>query len=115
MGDVVTGKCVIGRVEAYSGEWKSECLLFRVRGEFHLIYMRPKGTPVNEGAGRPQWEYEERDGRLHLQPSLLVTAGPNKGFHTDYNWNVDFVRPRKRQNPHKLFHKLNPSPNAESV
>lgn len=43
-----------------------------------------KGRPKPE---RVAWEYEERDGRLYLTPSLFCT---DSQFHTSFAWDVAF-------------------------
>ena len=64
-----------------------------------ILNCRPSGTPVR--GERP--EYEERDGRLHLQPSLLCS---DTGFHTEYNWSVAYAQPESDQ--YDRFFELNP-------
>lgn len=83
MGDLVECKCVLRKV-APEG---ADRLYLAVPPDLHLriIPCRPKGTP-KRGNGA-EWEYEEKDGRLHLTPSLRCL---DTGFHTDYNWHCAY-------------------------
>jgi hypothetical protein len=85
MGDIVTCSCVLNTHN--NGK---ESLYLAVRPDFGLriISLRKKGEPKQEER-RPEWEYEEKDGKLHLTPSLHCT---DTGFHTDYNWSCDYER-----------------------
>lgn len=58
----------------------------RPQGDYRDIPCRPKGLPRRAG-GAPEWEYEERDGRLFLTPSLHCT---DTGFHTAFDWSVEY-------------------------
>lgn len=84
MSDTVTCTAVLSRNSdtkhgslflACSPDWK-----------MRIIPVVPLGQRVPDV--KPQWEYEERGGRLHLFPSLLCT---DTGFHTGYNWDCAFV------------------------
>lgn len=91
MGDVITRKCVL---DLAADRTRSDYLAIILSpdgySDFRYIPCRPKGEPRKAG-GAPEWEYEIRDGRLHLTPSLLCT---DTGFHTDFNWSVAFeLRP----------------------
>lgn len=99
MGDLVTCRCVLNTHN--NGK---EALYLAVRPDFGLriIPVRPKGTPKTEW--RSEWEYEEKDGRLHLTPSLLCT---DTQFHTDYNWSCDFER-LTANSGYEKFIELNP-------
>jgi hypothetical protein len=99
MGDEVTCKCVLGRYTT-GGEY----LMLVCSPDFHfrIIPLRPKGDGRTQ---TPEWEYEERDGRLHLTPSLLCT---DTGFHTGYNWSADFERAADGVDCMERFYELNP-------
>jgi hypothetical protein len=83
MGDVVKCRAALSRAT----DDRRADHLFLVLPDLRprILACRPKGTPQREE--RPEWEYEERDGQLHLTPSLLAT---DTGFHTDYHWSCAF-------------------------
>lgn len=84
MSDIVTCKAILHRDTNGIGTlW----LASPPDWGLYTIPVRPKGTPKADPQ-RAGWEYEIKDGRLHLQPSLLCL---DTKFHTAYNWECDFV------------------------
>lgn len=89
MSDIVTCKCVLVTRESvgrFTDEY-ADRLCMRIDQKdsgFRDIPCYKKGRPKPE---TPGWEYEIRDGRVHLTPSLNCT---DSGFHTDYAWSVAY-------------------------
>lgn len=105
MGDLVTCKCVL--VKRDSGD-----TLYLVVPPCFNLRMIPCVTKGSKNgdcdslpASRPAWEYEEKDGKLHLAPSLLAT---DTGFHTDYNWSCDYEVCPEGSEGYEYFNSLNP-------
>jgi hypothetical protein len=100
MADTVDCKCVlkIGREGA-------DLLYLVAKPDFNLRILpcRPKGQTQREK--RPEWEYEEKDGRLHVTPSLLAT---DTGFHTAFNWSCDYVACPDGVGGYDHFYSINP-------
>lgn len=96
MGDLVTCIAVLH---------KGESLYLVCSPDFHLRILpcRIKGEAKIK---IPEWEYEERGGRLHLTPSLLCL---DTKFHTDYNWDCAFARCPEDQGAYEYFYSLNPN------
>lgn len=89
MGDLVQCKAVLSKSPEKSA---NDLLYLAVPPDYRarILPCRPKGEP-RRTEGRPEWEYEERDGKLHVRPSMLAT---DTNFHTDYDWVCDYeVRP----------------------
>lgn len=55
--------------------------------DYRNIPCKPKGRIIAAEFDKSLWTYEERDGKLFISPSLLCC---DTGFHTDYNWSVEF-------------------------
>jgi hypothetical protein len=92
MGDLITLQCVLKKSVDPS---RPDRLAVGTKQTEHdngyrEISCKPKGsTMVSKDYDEKHiWEYEEKDGRLHLTPSLLCTI---TGFHTDFYWDVAFV------------------------
>lgn len=68
--------------------------------KLRILDCRPKGLPR---VGRPEWQYEKRDGKLHLTPSLHCV---DTGFHTAGAWSCAYVEVKKLA--YEKFLKLNP-------
>ncbi len=89
MSDIVTCKAVLVPREN-SGRFTDEfpdrlCMVIEEKDSgWRNIPVYKKGRMKPE---TPAWEYEERDGRLHLTPSLFCT---DSGFHTASQWDVAF-------------------------
>ena len=100
MGDLVKCKAVLSKMSQ-----GADLLFLAIPPDFRprIIPCRPKGTPQREG--RPEWEYEERDARLHLTPSLMAT---DTGFHTDFNWSCDYVLCPNNGGRYEHFYAVNP-------
>jgi len=90
MGDVITTKAVLAK--SVDSSRLDYLYLFTPRDIDRRcpfgIACEPKGETRERMGTRQVWQYEERDGRLHVTPSLLCT---DNGFHTDFNWSVDYV------------------------
>ena len=99
MGDVVTGKCVL---EKNVDPAREDYLAFLIGKDWHYLPCYARGKPK---LGTPSWEYEEREGRLYLTPSLLDTVTK---FHTDYAWNVAYEVKPAGVNAFDFFFQINP-------
>lgn len=110
MGDLITATCVLKRGGFEGPRATADCLSFvllreaRQNPDWHAIACHAKGTPEPD-CGHPVWQYEVRDGRLHLTPSLLDQS---TGFHTDYHWSVAFAECPDGRDPFTVFFELNP-------
>jgi len=108
MGDVIRCKVVLvrGGYEAPGG--KCDALAFVLprpsgRNDWHWIACHEKGKAT--AITHPEWECEVRGKRLHLTPSLLDTI---TGFHTAFNWDVEFVVKPEGVGAHEYFFAINP-------
>ena len=99
MSDIVTCKAVL-RKSSKPGV-ADELFLFATG--IRIISCHPKGTPAS--GYRPEWEYEERDGRLYITPSLLCR---DTNFHTAFNWDVAYELCPEGDSHYELFYELNP-------
>ena len=97
MSDTVTSICVLNR----SKEGEILILALTDGTVTHIAVHEAGGDPKSRD---PEWTYEEKDGKLHLSPSLLC-EGHN--FHTAANWIVVFER-HDGDNPWDKFYRLNP-------
>lgn len=84
MSDQVTCVCVLTR--SVDPTRSSHLTLMCNDLAMRTLTCRLVGQP--RGTGGPEWEYEERGGKLHIHPSLLCS---DTGFHTAYNWVCDYV------------------------
>lgn len=88
MGDIITCVCVLKKSKDRS---RPDHLALGTKASeddsgYREIPCRPRGAKV-DNEGKAIWDYEEKDGRLHLTPSLLCLM---TGFHTDYHWSVAY-------------------------
>ena len=111
MGDVIT--CTAVLVRSNSPEPADRCDLlyldcFDGKG-LRVIPCSPAGADGDKVTDRPLWRYEERDGRLHLTPSLHAT---DSGFHTDYHWSCAFEQCPQEVGGYQHFKSINPQSTA---
>lgn len=102
MGDIVHCRCVL---KLNVDRTRDDSLFLCVPPDWkaRIIPCRPKGQTRRTNG--PEWEYEEKDGRLHLTPSLLCT---DTKFHTDFNWNVEYEICPANTSFYDHFYAINP-------
>ena len=103
MGDLVSCKSVLAKnVDPSREDYLYLCVPpdWRMR----IIPCRPKGEPRRTTSA--EWEYEEKDGRLHLTPSLLCT---DTQFHTEYHWQTDYEVKPDGVGGYDRFYAINPN------
>lgn len=103
MNNVVTCVAVLALAVDRS---RADSIYLAVPPDWHLRVLpcRPKGQP-RKGDG-PEWEYEEKDGRLHLTPSMLAT---DTQFHTDYHWSCAYIVKPEGVEGYDFFYSQNPT------
>ncbi|GEM_PF-6155305 len=108
MSDVITVCCVLARGKFEHPAGTCDALAFvnpAQKGKpWHWIACHKKGTPELPTSW-PQWEYEVRENRLHLTPSLLDKSD---NFHTAFNWDVSFAECPEHRDPFDFFLEMNP-------
>jgi len=85
MDDIVFCKCALSKSVDPT---RPDYLGLKADDQYVCIPCKPKGRIMETDNEKP-WEYEERDGRLFLTPSLLV-KGSGSDFHTSKLWNVAY-------------------------
>lgn len=101
MSDIITCKAVLVKeIDHHRPD-----LLYIATSDKHLriLHCRPSGSPLR--GEHPEWEYEERGGKLFVHPSLLC---PMSGFHTAYNWECDYELGDYYADGYRRFFQLNP-------
>ena len=101
MGDIVTCKGLLVKSPDPSrpGQLWVAC---PKPDDIRMLPVRPLGEA--QKGERPEWQYSERGGRLHIQPSLLCT---DSGFHTDFNWDIAYEVLPPGKDPYDYFHEIN--------